>query len=110
MSAMNRQSLRGHTELIILAALADRPMHGYALSESLKQKADASFAFGAGMLYPLLHKLERRTLIVGEWRRVLGADRRVYRLTRRGQKALAAKQREWREFRLLMTKLVNQPS
>lgn len=85
-------------------------MHGYALSEYLKQHTDASFTFGAGMLYPLLHKLEQRRLVVGEWKEFGGTRRRVYRLTKQGQKTLAAKKRDWRAFSALITKLVNQPS
>ncbi|MBI4093119.1 MAG: PadR family transcriptional regulator [Candidatus Kerfeldbacteria bacterium] len=106
---MNRQSLKGHSELLILAALAVRPMHGYALSEYLKGQLP-EFKFGMGMIYPLLHKLEQKKYIKGEWKQVLGADRRVYSLTKQGKKALQSKRREWRAFSSLITKAVAQSS
>lgn len=105
---MNRQSLKGHSQLIILAALARQPMHGYALSEYLKTEMEAVFKFGVGMLYPLLHQLEKDKLVVGKWQRVVGADRRIYSLTKKGQKQLIAKRAEWRTMSLLVGKLVHQ--
>ncbi len=113
---MNSQSLKGHSELLILAALAQTPMHGYALSGYLKGQI-LEFKFGVGMIYPLLHKLEQKKQIKGEWKQVLGADpstslrtsRRVYSLTKQGKKALEAKKKEWRTFSNLVTKIVSQP-
>lgn len=99
---MNQQLLKGASRLLVLSALAKRPMHGYALSEYLKDEMAEAFKFGVGMLYPLLHQLEKEKLIVGKWEKLAGADRRVYSLTKKGQKQLAAKRAEW----LMMTNLV----
>lgn len=104
---MNRELLKGHSELIILAALARRPMHGYALAEFVKHQMPESFKFGMGMIYPLLHRLEQKKLVRGEWRDLAGLRRRVYSLTQAGRKALQAKRAEWRSFQSLMTKVVN---
>ncbi len=105
---MDRQNLKGHSQLIVLAALARQPMHGYALSEYLKTEMDAVFKFGVGMLYPLLHQLEKDKLIVGKWQQVAGADRRVYSLTKKGQKKLKEKRAEWNTMSSLVGKLVHQ--
>ncbi len=99
---MNQQLLKGTSRLLILTALAKRPMHGYALSEYLKEEMAEAFKFGVGMLYPLLHQLEKEKYIVGRWETFAGADRRVYALTKRGSKELSAKKKEW----LMMTNLV----
>lgn len=107
---MNKESLKGHSELIILSALAARPMHGYALSEYLKEQMPEAFSFGAGMIYPLLHKLEQKKLVTGEWKDVGGTSRRVYTLTKQGKKMHDAKKREWQAFAKLMTKMVTLPS
>lgn len=112
---MNKESLKGHSELLILSALAQRPMHGYALSEYLKQHTDETFKFGVGMMYPMLHRLEQKKYIKGEWKQVLGADpstklgtgRRVYSLSKQGKKALAAKKKEWTAFSSLVTKMIS---
>jgi len=55
---MNQQLLKGHSRLLVLAALNKQPMHGYALSEYLQVEMAEAFKFGVGMIYPLLHKLE----------------------------------------------------
>lgn len=104
---MNKELLKGHSELIVLAALSRQPMHGYALSEYAKKQMPGSFKFGVGMLYPLLHRLEKRGLIRGNWRESDGFKRRVYTLTGRGRKTLATKTAEWDAFRLLVNKVVS---
>jgi len=105
---MNHQALKGNSELLILAALARQPMHGYALSEYLKEEMRDLFKFGVGMLYPLLHQLEKDKLIVGRWQSLAGADRRVYSLTKKGQKQLKARRQEWQVMTNLVGKLVHQ--
>ncbi|MBI2984217.1 MAG: PadR family transcriptional regulator [Candidatus Kerfeldbacteria bacterium] len=107
---LNREILKGHSQLIILAALARRPMHGYALSEHLRQRMPESFRFGVGMIYPLLHRMEKDKLIRGRWQRILGADRKVYALTHRGQRMLAAKKHDWRLFSSLVSRMIHQPT
>lgn len=104
----NPQALKGHSRLIVLAALARQPMHGYALSEYLKDEMADLFKFGVGMLYPLLHQLEKEKLIMGKWQQLVGSDRRVYSLTKKGQKELEAKKAEWLVMTNLVGKLVNE--
>lgn len=103
---MNKELLKGHSELIVLAALASNPMHGYALSEQIKAQMPESFKFGVGMLYPLLHRLEQKDLIVGSWQDSGQQKRRVYSVTKQGKKTLATKKVEWQQFHQLVTKLV----
>jgi len=104
---MNKEQLKGHSELIILGALAVRPMHGYALSQYLKDELADQFKFGVGMLYPILHRLEQKKLITGEWKQVLGADRKVYSLTRQGRKAYQEKKQEWLTFSSLVKNVIH---
>lgn len=107
---MRKKSLKGHSDLIVLSALAVRPMHGYMLSEYLKQQMPEAFSFGAGMIYPVLHKLEQKQLIKGEWKEFAGTKRRVYTLTRQGRKMHETKKREWQTFSRLMTKVIGHAS
>ena len=104
---MNQQLLKGHSRLLILAALHKRPMHGYALSEFLKEEMAETFKFGVGMLYPLLHKLEKDKYIVGRWEESAGLRKRVYRLTKQGERELREKKREWNNMSLLVRNVIN---
>ncbi|MDP2684478.1 MAG: helix-turn-helix transcriptional regulator [bacterium] len=104
---MNQQLLKGHSELLILAALNKRPMHGYALSEYLKDEMAEMFKFGVGMLYPLLHKLEKDKYIAGYWEESGGLRKRVYQLTKQGKKELNTKRQEWNNLSLLVQNIIN---
>lgn len=95
---MNKERLKGNSELLILAVLERGPMHGYALSQMLQNSMPGMFSFGVGMLYPLLHKMEKKKRIKGEWKDTAGAKRRLYSLTERGKKELAKEKKEWQRF------------
>ncbi len=83
-------------------------MHGYALSEYLKGEMADAFKFGVGMLYPLLHKLEKAQYIVGRWEDAAGLRKRVYHLTPKGKKELRQKKAEWNTMSLLVRNIINQ--
>lgn len=106
---MNKELLKGNSEMIILSALASKPMHGYALSQKLQQEMPDMFKFGVGMLYPLLHRLEKKKLITGSWITIDNAKKRVYSLTKKGKKQLTTSKHEWQMFNKTVSKLVNLP-
>ena len=95
---MNAETLKGHLELLLLAAVQPGPAHGYAIAEKLRTRSDGAFDLPEGTLYPALHRLERAGLLASRWSEVKGRRRRVYQLTAQGQKALATRQGEWRDF------------
>ena len=95
---MNAETLKGHLELLLLAAVQPGPAHGYAIAEKLRTRSDGAFDLPEGTLYPALHRLERAGLLASRWSEVNGRRRRVYQLTAKGQKALATRQGEWRDF------------
>lgn len=96
---MDRQLLKGSTEMLILATLAEGPKHGYLITQSLRDHSDDQFQFSAGMLYPLLHKLESKGWIQGSWEQTDGGrKRKFYDLTKKGRAHLADKKKEWESF------------
>lgn len=105
---MDQQLLKGHSRLLILAALQTRPMHGYALSEYLKEEMAETFKFGVGMLYPLLHKLEKEQCIAGRWDGAGKLRKRIYHITPRGKNELRKKKHEWNSMSLLVQNVINQ--
>jgi PadR family transcriptional regulator, regulatory protein PadR len=76
-------------ELLILAALKPRPLHGYAVARSVEERSRGRFVLSHGTLYPLLHGLERAAYIRSRWVEA-GAQRRrrVYALTHAGASRL----------------------
>lgn len=90
--------MRGHLDMILLAVVESEPSHGYAIVEELRRRSGDVLDLPEGTVYPALHRLERQHLLASQWQVVDGRRRRVYRLTRSGQRALGVKRREWGEF------------
>ena len=92
---MNGDALRGHLELLLLAALASGERHGYALIEWLRVQSEGALELGEGSVYPALHRLEAAGLVASSWDRAAGRRKRVYRLTRAGRERLGVERRGW---------------
>jgi transcriptional regulator len=96
---MEGEMLKGHLDMIVLAALAPGPAHGYAVIEELKRRSAGAFDLPEGTIYPVLHRLEQAGLLAGRWVTAeSGRRRRVYELTRRGERALAERRAVWEQF------------
>ncbi|HWL45614.1 MAG TPA: helix-turn-helix transcriptional regulator [Ilumatobacter sp.] len=89
---------QGHVDLLLLAALAEGPKHGYAIARHLDEHSGGRFAIQEGTLYPALHRLEVDGLVASERTTVAGRQRRVYTLTANGSAALASRRREWEQY------------
>jgi transcriptional regulator len=95
---MNAETLKGHLDLLLLAALERCPAHGYAIAETLRARSEGAFDLPEGTLYPALHRLERRGLLTSRWSELNGRRRRIYQVTQKGHRALAKQHGEWRAF------------
>ena len=95
---MRGEALKGHLDGLLLAALADRPAHGYVIIESLRKASGGTFDLPEGTVYPALHRLEQAGLLASSWSREFGRRRRVYALTARGRRELDERRGEWRQF------------
>ena len=95
---MNSEELKGHLDGLILAVVAGKPQHGYAVIEALKSRSGGALVLPEGTVYPVLHRLESDGLLSSEWSKASGRRRRVYSVTRRGEKELGASRERWRMF------------
>jgi PadR family transcriptional regulator, regulatory protein PadR len=95
---MRAEALKGHLDGLLLAALEDAPLHGYAVKEALREATNDRIDLPTGTIYPALHRLERAGLIDGNWSVVAGRRRRTYRLTKAGRTALRGERATWEEF------------
>lgn len=100
---MSGEALKGHLDLLLLAALRPAPAHGYAIITELRRRSGGAFSLAEGTIYPALHRLERQGLIESVWSDGAGRPRRVYQLTSRGHRALGEKATAWRSFARGMT-------
>jgi transcriptional regulator len=105
-SADDREWKKGSAELLVLSLLEDQPRHGYDISKLIQLRSGGALRFHVTSLYPLLHRLEKQGWIVGRWvEKPEQRRRRYYSLTPRGRGALRAKQRSWKNFVALITRV-----
>lgn len=80
---------RGIHELLVLAALRERPRHGYQIALDVEAHSNGVFRFRHGTLYPILHRMEANGLIQGRWSSGTGRRKKVYALTDTGRRHLS---------------------
>jgi transcriptional regulator len=99
--------VQGTLGMLILRILALEPMHGWALSQRLKQMSKDVLQVGPGSLYPALHKLEQECWITAEWL-VSDTKRRVkfYSLTKEGRRQLERETADWKRLSGAITGIV----
>jgi PadR family transcriptional regulator PadR len=103
---MRPEILKGHVDLLLLAAVLARPAHGYAVIEELRRRSDGAFDLPEGTVYPALHRLERGGLLASHWSDESGRRRRIYNVTVRGQAALTQQRQDWSLFAQAVTAVV----
>ena len=87
---------RGALRALVLAALSDGELHGYALARRLEERARGTLKIRDGSRYPALHELELEGSVEAKWTRAAdGRRRRVYALTRTGRRAAKGARDEW---------------
>ena len=80
----------------LLKILALEPLHGWAISQRLKQVSGEVLQVSDGSLYPALHKLEQEGWIASEWKPSENNRRaKFYSLTRLGRRQLERETANW---------------
>ena len=89
--------LQGTLDLLVLRTLQSRgALHGWAISERIRQISDDVLQANQGSLYPALHRLEHQGWIRAEWGvSELGRRARFYQLTSSGRKQLQQEAENW---------------
>lgn len=95
---MKGEILKGHVDLLLLAALEAGPAHGYAVIRTLRERTAEVLSLPEGTLYPALQRLQSAGLLHSTWSTVDGRRRRVYELTPAGREALAHERSTWGAF------------
>ena len=81
---------------LVLGMLVDGESYGYAILKHINELSGGHMQWTDGMLYPLLHRLERLEYLSAAWRTSDGGRRRKhYTLTESGRKALEERRLQW---------------
>ncbi len=100
--------VQGTLDLLLLKILALEPLHGWAVSQRLKQVSGDVLQVSDGSLYPALHKLEQGGWITAEWKTSeLGRRAKFYSLTRLGRHQLASESANWSRLSSAISRVVS---
>jgi PadR family transcriptional regulator, regulatory protein PadR len=91
----NPNFMNGVPELMILRLLEHEEMYGYEIVQTIQEKTNAVIAVGEGVVYPVLHGLERDGALKSRRKTVNGRSRIYYALTASGQRRLADLSKNW---------------
>lgn len=81
---------------MVLGILAEGESYGYAILRRINELSGGELDWTEGLLYPLLHRLERLGYVESTWQSVTGERRRkYYRITGKGRAELAEQRRQW---------------
>jgi len=81
---------------LVLAILSEQESYGYAILKRVNELSGGRLEWSDGLLYPLLHRMERQGYVESRWHSSTnGRRRKYYQITDRGRKELAAQQAQW---------------
>jgi PadR family transcriptional regulator PadR len=91
----NPNFMNGVPELLILRLLRQEEMYGYEIVKAIRSQTGSVVALGEGVVYPVLHGLERGGALTSRRRTVSGRSRIYYSVTAAGAHRLADLSEAW---------------
>ena len=103
---MKADQTGGQLDVLLLAALAQGPVHGYGVIARLRDDSGGFLAMPEGTIYPALHRLEAAGFVASADEFVGGKRRRTYALTDAGVERLEVRRAEWTAFSTLVSRMI----
>jgi DNA-binding PadR family transcriptional regulator len=114
MQKIEGDSLRGHLEGMVLAALSRGEAHGFEVLRRLEELGCVALSLKERTLYPVLYRLEGAGLVGAEWEASTGGRRgprrRIYHLTDKGRHELARRREAWAQFVTVVGGILGAPT
>ncbi len=103
----DRKLVQGTLELLVLRTLRPGALHGHGIARHIQRTSDDVFLVEHGSLYPALRRLEQGGYITSKWEQTDRArEMRMYRLTPKGRKQLAAEETRWEQLVRAMSRVL----
>lgn len=103
--------IKGTLDVLILRTLASGPLHGYAVSRSIRATSGEVLQVEEGALYPALRRLEKRGLLAARWGTTEhNRDAKFYELTDDGRAELERAVADWRGYVAAMDRVLEEGS
>jgi len=91
---------------LILSILQRGDSYGYAIIQKVNELSDGEIKWADGMLYPILHRLDKKGLIESYWGKAdTGRRRKYYRIRRSGLTALNEQRKNWKDLHGMLQRL-----
>ncbi|MBI2430187.1 MAG: helix-turn-helix transcriptional regulator [Ignavibacteriales bacterium] len=92
----NKDLVAASSTPIVLAILSEGDSYGYAIIKRVQELSGGHMEWTDGMLYPVLHRLERLGYIKARWEEAeSGRRRKYYKITSQGKEQLAEERKQW---------------
>jgi transcriptional regulator len=99
--------LQGTLDLLILKVVALAPVHGYGISQRIRQVSEEVLQVQQGSLYPALHRLEKRGWLESDWgESENGRQAKFYRLSAEGRRQLGEEEQNWNRLSRAVTNIL----
>ena len=93
---ISKDLIAASTTPLVLAILSQGEGYGYAIIKRVHELSNGNMNWSDGMLYPVLHRLEKQKLIVSQMRQAdSGRMRKYYRIKKEGKQALEDYKKQW---------------
>jgi DNA-binding PadR family transcriptional regulator len=103
---LSKELVAASTVPLVLSVLTEGETYGYALIQRVRELSEGRIEWTEGMLYPVLHWMQKEGLIESEWREAdSGRRRKYYRIRKEGRRALNQERQEWMTVHSTLTKL-----
>ena len=109
MAQSNPPFMSGVPELLLLRLLDNREMYGYELVRSIREVTSDAISLGEGVIYPVLHSLERNGSLKSRRKPVGGRTRVYYSVTKKGRDRLEKLQHDWQRIQTGITSALESP-
>jgi DNA-binding PadR family transcriptional regulator len=92
----SKELIAASSRPLILSILAEGESYGYAIIQRVRELSGGQLEWTEGMLYPVLHRLERQGLVKSVWRTAeTGRKRKYYKILKQGTAALVQERQQW---------------
>ena len=107
--SISADTLRGHTDTIILTQLMQGDSYGYEINKNIQQRTSGKYGFKEATLYTAFKRMEQGGLISSYWGgdEGAGARRRYYSITDEGRRRWQENCSDWQETRAILDALIN---
>lgn len=93
---VSKELVAASTKPLVLAVLSSGESYGYDIIREIRDRSGGQLEWSEGMLYPVLHRMEKEKLIASTWKvGENGRKRKYYRISASGKRSMAVEKKQW---------------